>query len=317
MQIPSLKDILQAHHLIKSQINKTPILTNSYLNNLTGANIYFKCENFQKVGAFKYRGATNAVLNLINHGYNGAVATHSSGNHAQALALAARVNGLNAIIVMPSNSPNVKVNAVKGYGAEVIFCEPNIKARETTLNQILVDREAIFVHPYENPNVIAGQGTAALELINEVNDLDIIMTPIGGGGLISGTAITAKEISAKSKEIKVIGAEPQMANDAFISFISKERVKDFTPNTICDGLRTTIGEINFEIMNKYLDDILLADENEIISAMKLTWERMKIIIEPSCSVPLATILKNYDTFAGKKVGVILSGGNIDLQNLPW
>lgn len=317
MKIPSLKDIIQAHHLIKTQINKTPVLTNSYLNNLTGANIFFKCENFQKVGAFKYRGATNAVLTLVKDGYKGAVATHSSGNHAQALALAARVNGLNAIIVMPSNSPTVKVDAVKGYGAEVIFCEPNIKARETTLNQVLIDREAVFVHPYENPNVIAGQGTAALELINEVNNLDIIMTPIGGGGLISGTAITTKEISAKSKKIKVIGAEPQMANDAFISFITKDRVKDFTPNTICDGLRTTIGEINFEIMNRYLDEILLADEIDIINAMKLTWERMKIIVEPSSAVTLATILKNQSIFEGKRVGIIISGGNVDLQNLPW
>lgn len=317
MQIPTLNDILQAHYLIKSQINKTPILTNSYINNLTGAKIFFKCENFQKVGAFKYRGATNAVLNLIKDGYKGAVATHSSGNHAQALALAAKVNGLTAIIVMPSNSPNVKVDAVKGYGAEVIFCEPNINARETTLNQVLIDREAVFVHPYESPKVIAGQGTAALELISEVNNIDIIMAPIGGGGLISGTAITAKEISYKSKEIKVIGAEPQMANDAFISFITKERVKEFTPNTICDGLRTTIGEINFEIMNKYLDDILLADESEIIATMKLIWERMKIIVEPSCSVPLATILKNHEIFAGKKVGIILSGGNVDLQSLPF
>lgn len=315
MQIPNLTDIVQTHNLIKSKINKTPVLTSSFFNSLTGSDIYFKCENFQKVGAFKYRGATNAIMRLVQNGYRGAVATHSSGNHAQALALAARENGLKAIIVMPENSPKVKVNAVLDYGAEVVFCESNIKARETTLNQILIERDAEFIHPYENPHVIMGQGTASLELINEVNGLDILITPVGGGGLISGTSITAKEISLGN--IQVFGAEPQMANDAYISLNTGSRVTEFTPNTICDGLRTTIGEINFEIMKNYLDGILLADEEEILNSMKLTWERMKIIIEPSCAVPLATIIKNPDIFSGKKVGVILSGGNVDLGYLPF
>lgn len=315
MQIPILQDIIQSHFLIKNKINKTPVLTSTYINSLTGSEIYFKCENFQKVGAFKYRGATNAIMRLIATGYTGAVATHSSGNHAQALALAARENGLKAIIVMPENSPKVKVNAVLGYGAEVVFCESNIKARETTLNQILIERKAEFIHPYENPLVIMGQGTAALELMNEISGLDAIITPVGGGGLISGTSITAKELSFG--RVSVYGAEPQMANDAYISLTTGERVTEFTPNTICDGLRTTIGEINFEIMKKYLNGILLADESEILDAMKLTWERMKIIIEPSCAVPLASIIKNPSIFSGKKVGVILSGGNVDLGNLPF
>lgn len=316
MLIPKINDIEIAYSKIKEKIHQTPVLTNSYINSLSNSDIYFKCENFQKVGAFKYRGATNAVMNLVDSGYKGIVATHSSGNHAQALALAARENGLKAIIVMPENSPQVKVNAVRGYGAEIVFCESNIEARETTLNKILNEKEAKFIHPYTNFDVISGQGTAALELINEIPNLDIIITPVGGGGLLSGTLITSKELY-QHQSIKVYAAEPLMANDAYISFTTKKRVETFTPNTICDGLRTTIGEINFEIMNKYLDDILLADEDEIISAMKLIWERMKIIIEPSCAVPLAVILKNKEIFTNKKVGVILTGGNVDLNNLPW
>lgn len=316
MLIPNINDIQTAYTQIKNKIHKTPVLTNSYINSITNSNIYFKCENFQKVGAFKYRGATNAVMNLVKSGYKGIVATHSSGNHAQALALAARENGLKAIIVMPDNSPKVKVDAVREYGAEIVFCESNIAARETTLQKILDEKEAKFIHPYTNFDVISGQGTASLELINEIPNLDIIITPVGGGGLLSGTLITSKELDP-NKSIKVIAAEPLMANDAYISFTTKQRVESFTPNTICDGLRTTIGEINFEIMNKYLDDILLAEENEIIAAMKLTWERMKIIIEPSCAVPLAVILKNQKIFSNKKVGVIITGGNVDLDNLPW
>jgi len=321
MLIPKINDIEIAYSLIKDKIHQTPVLTNSHINSISNSNIFFKCENFQKVGAFKYRGATNAVMNLVKSGYNEIVATHSSGNHAQALALAARENGLKAIIVMPDNSPRVKVDAVRGYGAEIVFCEANIEARETTLQKILKEKEAKFIHPYTNFDVISGQGTASLELIKEIQNLDIIITPVGGGGLLSGTLITSKELDPEknniSKNIKVYAAEPKMANDAYISFKTKKRVETFTPNTICDGLRTTIGEINFEIMNKYLDDVLLAEENEIIAAMRLIWERMKIIIEPSCAVPLAVILKNKEIFANKKVGVILTGGNVDLGNLPW
>lgn len=303
------KDIEQAHNRIEPYINKTPVLRSSAIDKLVGAEVYFKCENFQKVGAFKYRGATNALLQLASNNKPTAVATHSSGNHAQALALAAREQGVKAYIVMPNNSPKVKVNAVKGYGAEVTFCEPNLEARESTLETIVAQTGAVFIHPYDRNDIIAGQGTACLELVEEVNDLDIIISPVGGGGLLSGTAIYAK-----SKGIEVYGAEPTGADDAKKSLTKGEIVPSVNPKTICDGLLTSLGVLNFGYISDNVNDIWLANDEEILSAMRLIYERMKIVVEPSSAVTLAAILNNKSIVKDKKVGVIISGGNVDLDS---
>lgn len=310
MQIPDYNDILSAHERIKPFIHRTPVLTSSNINNLANAEIYFKCENLQKVGAFKYRGATNAVLSLSKDEAAKGVATHSSGNHAQALALAAKVNGINATIVMPDNAPKVKIDAVASYGAKIIFCEPTLQARESTLQEVIDSEGCTFIHPYNNFNVICGQGTAAKELLEDHNDLDFVLAPVGGGGLLSGTAISTKALSGIAE---VIACEPQGADDAFRSFYAGKLIPQTSPNTVCDGLLTSLGEMNFEIIRKNVDDIMTADDNEIISAMKLIWQRMKIIIEPSSAVPLAVVLKNKEKFTGKKIGIIISGGNVDME----
>lgn len=314
MNIPTLKDIQQAHKNIQNYINHTPIQVSGMLNKMFNTSLYFKCENFQKVGAFKYRGATNAVLNLSTEERKNGVATHSSGNHAQALALAAKMQGIKAYIVMPSNSPKVKSNAVENYGAEITFCKPNLEARENTLNSILNNTHANVIHPYENFNVICGQGTAALELMNEIEHLDIIITPVGGGGLLSGTVIAAKELNPN---IIVYGAEPEGADDAFRSFHANKLIPSINPNTICDGLLTSLGIINYNIIKNKVDEILTVSDKEIIKAMKLIWERMKIIVEPSSATVLAAVIRYNSLFNNKKVGLILSGGNVDLDNLPW
>ena len=312
--LPQYADIEIAHRRIGSYIHRTPVLTSSYFNRLTGGKLYFKCENFQRVGAFKFRGACNAVLSLSKREGKNGIITHSSGNHAQAVALAARMNGYRATIVMPENAPIVKVNAVREYGAEIVFCESTIQAREETAKKIIADSGATFIHPYNHPAVIAGQGTAAKELLEEHPDLDIILAPVGGGGLISGSAITAKHLNPK---ISVIGAEPERANDAYRSFHSGKIEPVLRTDTVADGLRTSLGELTFQVIQTHLDDILTVSEESIIRDMRAVWERMKIIIEPSCAVPLSAIIDEKVDIEGKKVGIILTGGNVDLDNLPW
>ena len=312
--IPTFENIQEAAERIKPYIHRTPVLTSQTLNRMTGANLFFKCENMQKVGAFKARGANNAVFSLPDQEAGKGVCTHSSGNHAQALALAARNRGIKAYIVMPKTAPEVKINGVRGYGGEVILCEPTLEARESTANEVIEKAGATFIHPYNNLQVITGQATASLELFQEIENLDIIMTPVGGGGLISGTALTTRYISPKTQ---VIAAEPEEANDAFRSFNSKTFTPSVNPTTIADGLLTSLGEITFPIVMEYVHDILTVSELNIIHAMKTIWERMKIIVEPSSAVPLGTIMEHPSEFKNKRVGIILSGGNVDLQNLPW
>lgn len=312
MQIPNLADIKAAHERIKPFIHRTPVLYSEQINQIAGCEIYFKCENFQKVGAFKYRGATNAVQSLSEAELEKGVCTHSSGNHAAALALAAQKRNTKAYIVMPSNAPQVKIDAVRGYGAEIVFCEPTLQARESTLQSIVEKHGSTFIHPFKDTRVICGQGTATLELLEEKPNLEIIIAPVGGGGLLSGTSIAAK---STNPNIKVIAAEPTGADDAYRTFKTGELVTSQTPNTICDGLLTTIGEINFEIIKQNVDDIMLADDKQIVEAMLLIWTRMKIIVEPSCAVPLAIILNNKEYFKNARVGVILSGGNVDFSKI--
>ena len=313
-QNPSLEDIQEAAKRLEPYINHTPVLSCRSLNDISGADIYFKCENFQKVGAFKFRGATNAVFSLSDDKLAKGVATHSSGNHAQALALAARNRGIKSYIVMPENAPIVKIEAVKGYGGEIIFCKPTLQAREETLDKIVKETGATFIHPYNDVRIIAGQATAAMELFEEIDNLDIIVAPIGGGGLLSGTSLATSYISPNTK---VFGAEPEGADDAFRSFKSGKLIPSVNPRTIADGLLTSLGSITYPIIKKYVSDILTVSEENIILAMKLIWERAKIIVEPSAAVPLGIVLQHNNRFSGKKIGIILSGGNIDLLKLPW
>ncbi len=312
--VPNYEDVLSAHERIKKQILKTPVLSSSSINKITGASLFFKCENFQKVGAFKFRGASNAVLQLSNEQKIKGVATHSSGNHAAALALAAKKSGVKAYVVMPENAPEIKKKAVKSYGAEITFCKPTLEARESTLQELIKQTGAVFIHPYDNAQIVSGQATAAFELLQEYKDLDIVMAPVGGGGLISGTAIAAKAFNSK---IKVFAAEPEMADDAYRSFKSGMLLPSVNPNTIADGLRTSLSELTFKIISDKVDNILTVSEESIINAMRLIWERMKIIIEASSAVPLAAVLENPLIFKDKKTGIILSGGNVDLENLPF
>ncbi len=310
----NLEAIRRAHQRIKPYINQTPVLTCKGLNRLADAEIFFKCENFQKVGAFKFRGATNAVFSLPDKEVVNGVATHSSGNHAQALALAAQKRGIRAYLVMPKNAPKVKRTAVEGYGGKIIFCEPTLEAREAMLNQIIEETGATFIHPYNNFAVIAGQGTAALELIEEVDNLNVVMVPVGGGGLLSGTAVAVSSILSQAE---VIGTEPEGADDAYRSFIQGRLIPSVNPQTIADGLLTSLGDITFPLIRKYVDRIVTVSEEAIISAMRLIWERMKLIIEPSSAVPYGALLERKVNLKGKRVGIILSGGNVDLERLPW
>ena len=314
MQIPQINDIEKAYSRISKFIHKTPILSSKGINEIAGAEIYFKCENFQKVGAFKFRGACNAVFSLTDEEAEKGVATHSSGNHAQALALAAKMRNISAHIVIPNNAPEVKKKAVEGYGAQVTYCQPTLAARESTIDAIIKKNSATFIHPYDNFNVIAGQGTAALEVFKEIENVDIIIAPVGGGGLLSGTAITTKSISPSTK---VIAAEPKNADDAFRSFKSGKFVESDNPNTIADGLLTSLSERTFQIIQNNVDDIFTASEENIIKAMRLIWERMKIIVEPSSAVALAIILENKECFRNKKIVIIISGGNVELSSLSF
>lgn len=314
MILPSLTDILEAHSRIRPFIHWTPVMSSHQLNELFNCELFFKCENFQKVGAFKFRGATNAVLSLTDAEKSRGVVTHSSGNHAAALALAARMNGVKAHIVMPENAPVVKKNAVAGYGAEITFCKPTLEAREETTRRIMEKTGATLVHPYDNFNVICGQGTAALELLEEKSNLEIVIAPIGGGGLMSGTSTCVKGIN---KDIQVIGAEPLNANDAFTSFTTGKLTPSVNPLTVADGLLTSLSELTFSIVKNNVDSIFTASEESIISCMLLVWERMKIIIEPSSATVLAIVKENPDFFKGKKIGLIISGGNVDFRKLPF
>jgi threonine dehydratase len=311
---PSTDDIINAHERIKPYIHKTAILSSRIIDKIAECNLFFKCENFQKVGAFKARGATNAIFTLSESDAAKGVATHSSGNHAAALAYASGLRGIRNYIVMPENSSAVKIEAVKHYGGNITFCKPTLQAREDILNEILEKSGAIEIHPYNNHQIIAGQATACKELLEEMNDLDVIVTPVGGGGLLSGTALSAAYFG---KNIQIIAAEPEGADDAFKSINSKTFTPQTNPKTIADGLLTSLGSITFPIILENVHNILTANDAEIISAMKLIWERMKIIVEPSSAVTLAIILKNKELFVGKKVGIILSGGNVDLTKLPW
>ena len=310
----TLNDIRQAVERIRPYAHRTPVLTCENLNQRVGAQVFMKCENFQKVGAFKFRGATNAIFSLSESQAARGVVAHSSGNHAQALALAARLRGIPAYIVMPNNAPEVKKAAVKGYGGMITFCEPTLDARESTQAHIIADTGSIEVHPYNNEMVIAGQGTAALELLEDVPDLDVILTPVGGGGLLSGTIIASAGIRPG---IKVIGAEPEMADDAYRSIQAGYIIPSVNPQTIADGLLTSLGGLTFPIIQKGVNQIVTVSETSIIEAMRFVWERAKIIIEPSAATPVAALMDNKIDVSGKKVGVILTGGNVDLEKLPW
>ncbi len=314
MNLPQFSDVLEASERIKEYIHRTPVLTSRAINEIAGAELFFKCENMQKVGAFKFRGATNAVLSLTAEELSKGVCTHSSGNHAQALALAARMKEVPAYIVMPSNSPQVKKDAVAGYGANILYCEPTLAARESTLADVVAKTGSIFIHPYNNFKVIAGQATSALELMDEVKDLDYVITPVGGGGLLSGTLLS---VGALSQHTKVIAGEPEGADDAYRSILKGEIVPSDNPRTICDGLLTSLGEMTFAIISKNIYKIITVDDATTINAMRLIWERMKIIVEPSSAVTLAIVLSEKIDLKGKRIGLILSGGNVDLAKLPW
>jgi len=313
-EVPSLETIRAAARRIAPHVHRTPVLGCASLDRMVGATLLFKCENLQKVGAFKARGAHNAVFSLAEEEAARGVATHSSGNHAQALALAAHNRGVAAHVVMPSNSAAVKVEAVKGYGAKVTFCEPTLEARETTLEAVVEETGATFVHPYDNYAIIAGQATAALELLEEEPVLDVVMAPVGGGGLLSGTALATHYLST---ETRVIAAEPAGADDAFRSFEAGRIIPQKNPQTVADGLRTSLGERNFPIIKQHVERIVTVSEQGIVDAMRAVWERMKLIVEPSAAVPLAALLEGAVDLAGKRVGIIFSGGNVDLAKLPW
>ena len=308
------EELSNCYERIRPYIHNTPILTSSLINNLVGAELYFKCENFQRAGAYKIRGATNAIIQLSKSQQEHGVVTHSSGNFAQALSLASRNLNIKATIVMPSNSPKVKKNAVLEYGGEVIECDPTIEAREAAADMVVTNTGATFIHPSNNPDVIVGQGTAGLELLKVHSNLDYMICPVGGGGLIAGTALATTYFSDRCK---LIGGEPKEADDAYRSLISGKIETNTTTNTIADGLRTQLGSYNFPIIKKHVRQIIRVSEPEIIEAMQLIWERMKIIIEPSSAVAFAAILRDKQHFKNQKIGVIISGGNVDINNLPF
>ena len=314
MLIPTYDDVLAAHARIAPYIHRTPILTSSYLDALTGASLFFKCENFQKAGAFKVRGASNAVFGLSDADAARGVATHSSGNHALSLSYAAGRRGIPCAVVMPRTAPQAKKDAVRGYGGTITECEPSTTSREDVFARVQAQTGADFVHPYNDPRVIAGQATCSRELMDQVEGLEQVIAPIGGGGMISGTCLT---LSAIAPKVQIFAAEPEQADDAFRSLRAGHIIADDAPNTVADGLKVPLKDLTWHFVKSRVTDILTASEQEIIDAMRLTWARMKIVIEPSCAVPLATILKNADVFRGRRVGVIITGGNVDLDKLPW
>ena len=310
----TLKDIASAHDRIREFIHRTPVLTNKSLNELTGAELFFKCDNFQKAGSFKIRGATNTVELLSQDEMDNGIATTSSGNHGAALSMAVTRRGGKTKVVMPHNTPKIKVNNVERNGGEVVWCEPDQSSREEVLRELIDKTGSTVVHPYNDERIIAGQGTCAKELLEDYPDIACIVSPVSGGGLLSGTLLSSKGIN---KDILVYGAEPSEADDAFRSLSSGKIVSNETINTICDGLRAQIGTITFPIIQENVDGIITLSEEEIINSMQMIWERMKVIVEPSSAISLAAIIKNRDMFEGKKVGLIISGGNVDLTQLPW
>ena len=314
MLIPTYDDVLAAHARIAPHIHRTPILTSSYLDALTGASLFFKCENFQKAGAFKVRGASNAVFGLSDADAARGVATHSSGNHALSLSYAAGRRGIPCAVVMPRTAPQAKKDAVRGYGGTITECEPSTTSREDVFARVQARTGADFVHPYNDPRVIAGQATCSRELMEQVQGLEQVIAPIGGGGMISGTCLT---LSAIAPQVQIFAAEPEQADDALRSLRAGHIIADDAPDTVADGLKVPLKDLTWHFVKSRVTDILTASEQEIIDAMRLTWARMKIVIEPSCAVPLATILKNADVFRGRRVGVIITGGNVDLDKLPW
>ena len=314
MYIPTYSDVEAAHARIMPYIHRTPVLTSSFLNALTGAELYFKCENFQKAAAFKARGASNAVFGLTDAEAACGVATHSSGNHGLCLSYAAGRRGIPCTVVMPRTAPQAKKDAVKGYGGRVVECEPSTSSREAVFAKVVAETGAEFVHPYNDHRVIAGQGTCSRELNEQVPGLEAVIAPIGGGGMISGTCLT---LSTVAPGVKIYAAEPKQADDAARSFRAGHIIADDAPETVADGLKVPLKELTWHFVQKHVTDILTAEEDEIVEAMKLIWKRMKIVMEPSSAVPLATILKNPELFRGKRVGVIITGGNVDLDKLPW
>ncbi|RCW88656.1 beta-hydroxyaspartate dehydratase BhcB [Paracoccus lutimaris] len=314
MYIPTLDDMLVARARIAPHIHRTPVLTSRFLNELTGAELFFKCENLQKAGAFKARGASNAVFGLTDDQAARGVATHSSGNHGTCLSYAAGRRGIPCTVVMPRTAPQAKKDAVKGYGGRVVECEPSTSSREAVFAEVVAETGAEFVHPYNDWRVIAGQATCSAELIEQVEGLNAVVAPIGGGGMISGTCLTLSNLASG---VKIYAAEPEQADDAYRSFKAGHIIADDAPETVADGLKVPLKELTWHFVKSHVTDILTASDPEIIEAMKLIWKRMKIVMEPSSAVPLATILKNPDTFAGKRVGIIITGGNVDLDRLPW
>ena len=312
--IPSKQIVIEAGNRVAPFVHRTPVLTSRLLNEMAGAEVFFKCENLQKMGAFKMRGAINAIQQLSEAQKKAGVVTHSSGNFGQALALAAKNLGVNAYIVMPSSAPAVKIEAVKSYGGLVTITEPTLEAREKSAAIIVAEKGAVFLHPSNDMNVIVGQGTAALELLQDQPGLEYIMSPVGGGGLIAGTALAAHYLG---NNCRVIGAEPMEVDDAYRAFKSGKIEYNTSTDTIADGLKTNLGDINFPIIMELVSDIIRVEEGEIVNAMKLIWERMKLVIEPSSAVPFAALLKEREKFKNKKVGIILSGGNVELSNLPF
>ena len=314
MIIPTFDDMVDAHDRIKPHIHETPVLSSSFFNELCGAELFFKCENFQKAGVFKARGASNAVFSLGNECLKKGVATHSSGNHALSLSYAAGRRGIPCTVVMPSTSPQAKKDAVLGYGGRIIECRPSTSSRESVFADVVAETGAEFVHPYNDHRVIAGQGTCSRELITQIEGLNAVIAPIGGGGMVSGTCLT---LSNLAPDIQIYAAEPEQADDAARSFKAGYIIADDAPETVADGLKVPLKDLTWHFVSNHVTDILTTSEQQIIDAMKLIWQRMKIIVEPSSAVPLAAILNNKSTFAGKRVGVIITGGNVDLDLLPW
>lgn len=314
MYIPTYEDMLAAHERIKPHIRRTPVMESHHLNDLTGARLFFKCENFQEPGAFKVRGATNAVFGLDDKQAAKGVATHSSGNHASCLSYAAKRRGIPCNVVMPRTAPQAKKDTVRRYGGRITECEPSTSSREETFARVQAETGGDFVHPYNDPRVIAGQGTCSREFMEQTDGLDVVVAPIGGGGMISGTCLT---LSTLAPQTQVIAAEPEQADDAYRSFKAGYIIADDAPKTIADGLLVPLKELTWHFVSRHVTDILTASEAEIVEAMKLTWKHLRIVMEPSCAVPLATVLKNRERFAGKRVGIIITGGNVDLDKLPW
>jgi len=314
LPLPTYQDVITAHDRVAPYVHRTPVLTSSYFDDLTGAQLFFKCENFQKAGAFKVRGASNAVFGLSADQAARGVATHSSGNHALSLAYAAGRRGIPCHVVMPRTAPDAKKAAVRGYGGVITECDPSTSSREETFARVQAETGAEFVHPYNDPRVIAGQGTCSRELLQQVVGLDAVVAPIGGGGMVSGTCLWLRHAAP---HVKIYAAEPEQADDAARSFRAGHIIADDAPQTVADGLKVPLKEITWHFVSRYVSDVLTVSEAEIVDAMRLIWQRMKIVMEPSSAVALAVIVKNPAPFTGKRVGIIITGGNVDLDRLPW